>query len=198
MLQTPAFIFACSLCVIAVVGLTRVYETAPPQAVGLTVAGGTLLLLALSKFHEQFRSRLDSITTEQLICVHSIRAPIGAAFLVMASEGLLPRLFANRAGYGDMLTAILGLLAVALCTALVNPRSRATVYIVWNLFGLADLLLAVGTGIYLALQIPDSMIWITRLPLLLVPTFVLPILFATHIIMLQRLVASRVSSRSEQ
>lgn len=105
----------------------------------------------------------------------------------MASEDLLPDLFANRAGYGDMLTAMTGVLLVAASTVFTNQRVKTLAYITWNFIGLADLLLAVGTGIYLALQISDSMIWITRLPLLLVPTFILPILFATHIIMLQRL-----------
>lgn len=187
MLQTPAFIFATWLCLVAVVGLTRFYEAAPPQAIGLTVAGGTLVILALSRFSNKFRQELSSVSTERLICWHAIRAPIGAGFLAMASEDLLPDLFANRAGYGDMLTAMTGVLLVAASTLFANQRAKNLLYITWNFIGLADLLLAVGTGIYLALQISDSMIWITRLPLLLVPTFILPILFATHIIMLQRL-----------
>jgi len=188
MLRSPAVIFAFWLCAVAFVGLGRVYDSAPPQAIGVTIAGGTLLLLALSRFNTNFRNILDSMTTERLICLHSIRAPIGAAFLVMANEGLLPELFANRAGYGDMLTAISGVFAVVFCSAMKNQKLKTTVYIVWNTIGLADLLIAVGTGIYLAMKIPDSMIWIARLPLLLVTTFVLPILFASHIIMLRRLV----------
>ena len=187
MLQALPFIFACWLCVIAVVGLTGIYDTAPPQVMGLTIAGCTLLLLALSRFNTSFRSNLDSITTESLICIHSIRAPIGAAFLVMASEGLLPDLFANRAGYGDILTATLGVLVIVFCSTLKNQKLKTIAYVIWNVVGLADLLVAVGTGIYLALQIQDSMIWIARLPLLLVPTFILPILFTSHIIMLKRL-----------
>ncbi len=172
------------------VGLTRIYDTVPPQVIGLTIAGGTLAILALSRFNQRFRNSLNANTVEQLICWHSIRAPIGAAFLVFASEGMLPDLFANRAGYGDMFTALTGISAIACCARMNNQRLKSLVYLVWNIIGLADLLMAVGTGVYLAFQIPDSMIWIARLPLLLVPTFILPVLFATHVIMLQRLIRS--------
>lgn len=86
MLQTPAFVFACLLCVIAIVGLTRVYDTAPPQAIGMTIVCGTLLILALTKFNKTFRGVIDSISTDQLICWHAIRAPIGAAFLVWPAK----------------------------------------------------------------------------------------------------------------
>ena len=190
MLQTPAFVFACSLCIIAFVGLTRFYDNAPPQTIGLTIAGGTLLILGLAKFNKRFRESVNSTTNEQLICWHSIRAPIGAAFLVLASEGLLPEVFAKRAGYGDLFTAVSGVLLVAICVSLVNQRLKASAFLVWNIVGIADLFLAVGAGIHLAFSIPGSMIWIARLPLLLVPTFILPVLFATHIIMLTRLVRS--------
>lgn len=168
----------------------RSYDTAPPQMIGLTVISGTLLILALAKFNRKFRDSFNAIATEQLICWHAIRAPIGAAFLVMASEEMMPDLFAKRAGYGDIFIAITGVLAVAIIATMSNNKLTVPVYLVWNILGLVDLLLAVGTGIYLALHIPDSMIWIARLPLLLVPTFILPVLFATHFIMIGRLIRS--------
>jgi hypothetical protein len=118
---------------------------------------------------------------------HAIRAPVGAAFLVMASEDLLPDLFAKRAGYGDILTALCGVLVVAISPVLGSQKAKSVTYFAWNIIGPADLAIAVGTGIYLALKMPDSMISIVKLPLLLVPTFILPVLFATHIIMLKRL-----------
>lgn len=186
MRQTPAFIFASALCVIALVGLTRVYDAAPPQAIGITIVCGTLLILALSNFNKKFRSVIESISIEQLICWHAIRAPIGAAFLVMASEGLLPDMFAERAGYGDLFTAISGVLVVAFFAA-ATFKVKKPVYLLWNAIGIIDLLLAVGTGIYLGFQEVNEMVWIARLPLLLVPTFILPVLFSTHFIMFYRL-----------
>lgn len=186
-LQTPTFIFASALCLISAIGLARVYDVAPPQAIGLTIVGGAIFILALSKFNQTFRTELESVSTERLICWHAIRGPIGAAFLVMAGEGLLPDLFAERAGYGDLFVAFSGVLGVLLFASLGKQKTKRTFYLIWNLAGLADLMTAVGTGIYMALQVPDSMVWLARLPLLLVPTFILPVLFATHFIMLKRL-----------
>lgn len=191
----PAFLAAASLCTIALVGLTRVYEQLPPQAVGMTVACGTSTILLLHRFIPTFRESLDAISLEQMICMHSIRAPIGAAFLVMSQEGLFPPLFSNRAGYGDLFTALMGLAIVGLATNLKNARSRSALYLSWNIIGLIDLLVALGTGIYLATTQSDSMIWISRLPLLVVPTFILPVLFSTHFLMLGRILRGGANNR---
>lgn len=183
----PSFLAATALCFVAVLGLTRVYEQLPPQAVGMTVIGGTFAILLLHRFLPPFRESIDSLSLEQLICIHAIRAPIGAAFLVMSQEGLFPPLFANRAGYGDLFTAIAGVAVVGFAANRNNTRIRKTSYFLWNLIGLVDLLVALGTGIYLANQQSDSMAWISRLPLLVVPTFILPVLFSTHFLMLRRI-----------
>jgi hypothetical protein len=196
MLKTPSFLFAFWLCVIAIVGLSRVYDSAPPQAIGLTVAFGTLAILVLSRYSKTFSQEMGSISIERLICWHAIRAPIGAGFLVMSTEGLLPPLFANRAGYGDIFAAITGVLVVAFGASTMNQRAKSLTYIAWNILGLADLFLAVGTGISLAIQVPGSMIWIARMPLLVVPAFILPVLFATHAIMLKRLFGSLGKSKA--
>lgn len=193
----PAFLAAISLCLIAILGLTRVYEQLPPQAVGMTVIGGTSIILLLHRFLPTFRKSLDALSLEHLICIHSIRAPIGAAFLIMSQEGLFPPLFANRAGYGDLFTALSGLTVVGFATILKKTRSRRALYLIWNIIGLVDLLIALGTGIYLATNQSDSMVWISRLPLLVVPTFILPVLFATHFLMLGRILKKQTASPSD-
>ncbi len=196
MFGSPSFVFAIWLCVVAIVGLTGVYDGAQPQAIGLTIASGTILILLLNRFNKTFRERFDSISIEQFICWHAIRAPIGAAFLAMASEGLLPELFANRAGYGDLFAAFSGLAVIAYVTLMKSNRWCVTVLIIWNIVGLIDLFSAVGTGIYCETTAATSMTWIVRLPLLLVPTFILPVLFSTHIIMLKRLFANGFGSEN--
>lgn len=181
------FILAVWLLIVAVVGLSRVYDSAPPQAVGATIVSGTVLFLLLSRFYAAFGAWLDGVSIETMICWHAIRAPIGAAFLVMASQEMLPALFATRAGYGDLFAAALGIAALTFVRFANSRRAKKLTFAVWNLFGLADLMLAVGTGIYLGFTVTDSMTQIARLPLLIVPTFVLPLLFGTHFIMLKRI-----------
>lgn len=181
------FLLAVSLCLVALVGLTRWYEELPPQAVGLTVVFGTGAILCLYRFLKPFRESVDALTLDELVCLHSVRAPIGASFLVMSHEGLFPALFANRAGYGDLCVALSGLLVVAIASRLTNITSQKILYSIWNVVGLVDLSVALGTGIYLATSQPDSMIWISRLPLLVVPILILPLLFSTHFLMLARI-----------
>jgi hypothetical protein len=185
--STPTFIAAIALCVITVVGLSRIFEQFPAPVIGLVLALGTLLFVFLHSASPNFRAVFDWISTERLMCWHTVRAPIGAAFLIMASEGLLPELFAKRAGWGDIFVAFSGMIVVVAGLSQGFSRWRTMTYVMWNVIGFLDLLLAVGTGIYLANTDLNSMIWMTRLPLLLVPCFVLPILFGTHIVMLMRL-----------
>jgi hypothetical protein len=144
MLQNFAFVFSCWLCLVAIVGMARVYDTAPLQAIGLTVAFGTLAILALARFNRKLHEEMESISTERLMCWHAIRAPVGAAFLVMASEDLLPDLFAKRAGYGDILTALCGVLIVAISPVLGSQKAKSVTYFAWSIIGLADLVIAAG------------------------------------------------------
>lgn len=194
---TPNFIFGIWLCVVALIGMTRVYDSAPPQAIGLTIVAGTTLILLLHRFSTTFRAQMDKVSTEQLVCWHAIRAPIGAGFLVMASEGLLPDLFAERAGYGDLIAAISGMLVVCIVSLNQSRRLHFGLLMTWSIVGLIDLLVAVGTGIYMAFTVTNSMIWIARLPLLLVPTFILPVLFSSHFIIFGRLLRSDFDPKNE-
>jgi hypothetical protein len=65
MLQNFAFVFSCWLCLVAIVGMARVYDTAPLQAIGLTVAFGTLAILALARFNRKLHEEMESISTER-------------------------------------------------------------------------------------------------------------------------------------
>ena len=202
-LHRPIYLAAIFMCAIAVIGLLRVYDTLPPQAIGVTIVVVTSSILCLYFYNATFRNRIDLIPNADLICWHAIRAPIGAAFLVMAQEQLLPTLFATRAGYGDIAVAFAGCGVVGLGT---NGRkcviADKRIHLLWNVFGLCDLLIAVGTGLYLGLSIPNSMDWIARLPLLMVPMFIVPLLLSTHVIMLIRLLTNakpaEVPKKSEQ
>jgi fatty acid desaturase len=62
----------------------------------------------------------------------------------------------------------------------------------WNIIGAADLLLAVGTGGWLNLTRPGSIIELAGLPLTLVPLWLVPVLLSSHLYLLrQRLAGCR-------
>jgi hypothetical protein len=96
-------------------------------------------------------------------------------FFYFGGLGLLPERFVLHAAWGDLIAGLAALGVVALPFAI----SR---YLAVHLFGFADFLLAVGTGLYFTLVDPPAMDAIRSLPLALIPLFGVGISGATHII----------------
>ena len=106
---------------------------------------------------------------------------VGIYFLWLYERGELPFAFAVPGGWGDIAVA-----ATALLLLIFRPTS-ATVYRIWNIAGLADILIVVFTATRLALQHAASMAALLRLPLSLLPTFLVPLIIFTHIVIFFRL-----------
>ena len=77
--------------------------------------------------------------------------------------------------------------AAALLWVPPDGRAMRGFLLAWNLGGLAELMIAFGMAIYHCLLAPDVMGNLLRLPLSLLPTFVLPLLLFTHGVMVLRL-----------
>jgi hypothetical protein len=86
---------------------------------------------------------IDAVPQHWLIGVQLYRA-LGVIFLILYGTGKLPGAFAWPAGLGDTLVGILApVVAVAYARA---PHKNADLVSAWNLFGLADLVVAVAAG----------------------------------------------------
>jgi hypothetical protein len=115
----------------------------------------------------------------------------GGIFLVLWADGRLPWQFALPAGIGDVIT---GGLAVVVAARLARNAAgaRSAVY-AWCLFGIADLVVAVTMGAMtspgrthlLALEAPNLLI--SSWPLVMVPTFAVPLALMLHGVALWRL-----------
>jgi hypothetical protein len=114
-----------------------------------------------------------------LIFPHALRH-LGLAFLVPGLvDDSLPESFANAAAYGDFVTGLLAILALFLLRA----EWRLAIPIVWifNIFGTADLLNALRN----AEVVPY--LGVT----LFIPTFVVPVLLVTHLMIFARLIGRK-------
>ena len=154
-----------------------------PPAPQLILAGLTAALIAAALLSTGFRAWLFSLRLRQIVALHLTRF-VGAYFLVLYARGQLPYAFAVPGGWGDILVA-----ASALILVLIVPRleARPGWVAVWNLAGFADILFVVATATRLALADPDSMSALLRLPLSLLPTFLVPIIIASHVLLFWRL-----------
>ena len=164
------------------IGLTGVLGTqrfGPPLlALALTIAA-----VFVSSRVAVVRESVDSLPLQALVGIHAVRF-IGIVFLILGARGELSPLFAERAGWGDVTTAAIAIVLVLIGLGKV-PRG---VLFAWNVFGMLDLLVAVGTATFLVARgdIPGVQPLLS-LPLILVPIFAVPLLFATHVALFRRL-----------
>ena len=145
----------------------------PAQALfGISVAFGFIAwgVVAVQYVwpHLRVQARVDAL--RPLLLLHSFRF-VGLAFLVkgvVAPE--LPAAFAVPAAYGDLVAAVLALLALAALP------TRFGIPLVWlfNLWGTADLLYAFYQGN--ASGMASGMLQATYF----IPTFIVPLLLITH------------------
>ncbi len=115
----------------------------------------------------------------------------GGMFLVLWADGRLPWQFALPAGIGDVAT---GSFAVIVATLLArNAAGARSAAYAWCLFGIADLVVAVTMGALtspgpahlFAFDAPNLLI--SSWPLVMVPTFAVPLALMLHGLVLWRL-----------
>ena len=152
------------------------------MVIGLT----TLLLLAYFRF-SPVRTWVDALDLRVLVLLHVTRF-VGIYFLVLYRRGQLPYDFAVPGGIGDIIVAALAL-PIALAPLADTTRQRAIR--IWNIIGLVDIALVLLTATRLNLADPDHLRALTYLPLSLLPTFIVPLIIASHVVMFVRLSRSQ-------
>ena len=151
-------------------------------------------LLLLSKRVGQL---LDAMPTTWLVALQLYRV-FGSQWLAYWLLGLLPGLWALPAGTGDVLTGLFAVpAAIALATGTAEGRKAA---ILWNIFGIADLALAITLGMIIApgpfqlIVLNGPSIGLDAYPNVLTPAFVVPGSILLHALSLRQL---RRRSRTE-
>jgi len=162
-------------------GLIRFVRPPVPQ---LVIVGLTAAILVLFWTPTPFRRWALAVDIRALVAIHVTRF-VGIYFLVLYARGELPYPFAVPGGWGDIAVATSAV--AVLYAASPDTTTGRRIIMSWNVFGLWDILFVVVTAIRLAVADPPSMGALLVLPLSLLPTFLVPIIIATHIIIFTRL-----------
>jgi hypothetical protein len=150
-----------------------------PWALPTALAGSLVTLLALIRIPAVTRALAAPGMSSRLLLPHSFRVA-GIAFLLYLAFGHLPAVFAVPAGLGDITTGLLAPVAASRLARGTGHRGA-----LWfNAWGLTDLVVAqvLGAAVLFGLiSTKSSGVAIAEMPLTLIPTAAVPVLFVLHI-----------------
>jgi hypothetical protein len=176
--------------ILAATGAVNYQRGIGAPGLGLAVALPILLMWVALRRVPSLRDGLDRAPLSVLVGVHVVRV-LGFSFLVLQASNRLPAPFAPAAGWGDI---VAGVAAVPVAW-MVRRQARGwrAALVAWNAFGMADLIAAVTLGV-LSSPGPLRRIFaepgtglMSLLPWLLIPGFLVPLLFTTHLAIFYRL-----------
>ena len=155
-----------------------------PYPIGLGFAVPLIVFFAAFWASAPFRELLMTADLSLLTAVQAWRFA-GLGFIALYVHGVLPGAFAWPAGLGDI---AIGLTAPWLALALARRPDFAAsrLFVVWNLLGILDLVVAVGTGTLSQLLATDAAGGITttpmaQMPLVLIPAYLVPLFVMLHV-----------------
>jgi hypothetical protein len=142
---------------------------------------------------EGFRQFALALNPRILTSIQAWRM-VGFTFVLLEARNVLPSVFAWPAGYGDM---TIGATAAFVAWKLAEPAHRGS-FILWQMLGILDLIMAVSLGTTAGLLVPQgpSMVAMTVLPLSLIPTFLVPLFFMFHVICIAQARAWKMTLRA--
>ncbi len=156
----------------------------PPFPILIGATAPVVVFLAAYWGSAAFHSFTLSIDLPLAAAVQAWRAG-GLGFLALYAHGVLPGSFAWPAGMGDI---AIGVTAPWVTLALVRrPRFVSSrVFVVWNLLGILDLVVAVSVGGLSSLLATGAAGEVTtapmaQLPLLLIPAYLVPLFIVLHL-----------------
>ena len=162
-------------------------EPRPPLPLGLAAVLSVTVFASCYLTSVRFREFVLSLDVRLLTLAQTWRVG-GIVFVILYLQGALPGVFALPAGWGDF---AIGITAPVVAWYWKRPFPYRT-YLVWNVLGSLDLVLAVSLGV-LASATPVGILAgdvTTRLmgqfPLSLIPTFFVPLLLILHLVCLAR------------
>jgi hypothetical protein len=165
---------------VAVGSYFGLFSVFPLPWFALLVAIGITAPVSIYYSNSTFRAYIQALHLNYLTVFHLWRVPAALAWFYYGSQKLLPEIFVRNAAWGDL---VAGLLVIPV---LMLPNHRWK-YWAFHLFGMADFVVAVGTGLTFSLLQVPMMDTVTTFPVALVPLFGVGISGASHIMALDLL-----------
>ncbi len=168
-------------------GLYRSSDSRVPWLAGV-LAASLAIALAATRIPVVSRILAEPGMPARLVAPQAFRV-VGGSFVVAMVLGDLPPLFAIPAGFGDI---AVGVAAPFVAWRLARGTGRRAA-VRFSLLGMLDLVVAVGLGALTGIE-PTRVIDVSptaaalgQLPLVLIPTVVVPLAIALHVTLLSRL-----------
>ncbi|HSS86455.1 MAG TPA: hypothetical protein VLL30_22100 [Reyranella sp.] len=161
----------------------------PFPVMGIFVAA-PLLAAAIAAAWPAARQAMLSLPLPLMVGLNIGRVA-GVLFLLLAAEGRLSGPFPYSAGWGDI---IAGAVALPILWLMQETDRHTTAIHLWNAFGMADLVMAIGLGVTSAANSPLGIFRdgagseaMQQLPWSFVPTVLVPLYMILHAIIWVRL-----------
>jgi hypothetical protein len=151
-----------------------VFRAIYPLLLAPLIALGIAVPVVVYAISDGFRAYIEAIGLRPLTAFHIWRIAAALVFFWYGAHNLLPEIFVQNAGWGDLVAGSLALGVILL------PESRSR-YLAFHIFGFADFVVAVGTGLTFFLLNDPRMSAIQTLPMALIPLYGVGISGASHI-----------------
>ena len=146
----------------------------PTAVIAALVVATIAVAVSAVRWDARIREWLGGVDPRVFTALNAWRLPAGLALLAAGSQGLLPASFALTAGWGDI---AVGVAAIALVAAKAGPRA----HLAFQFLGLADFVVAVGTGLTHTVLGTPLMENVVALPIAFIPLVGVPLTAAVHV-----------------
>ena len=180
-------VLAIWLALVLLLGASGAFVRPPgevPFPIAMGVTAPLIVFFIAFRVSAAFRAFVLAIDLPLVTAIQAWRFA-GFGFLALYAYGILPGVFAWPAGFGDM---AIGLTAPWIALALSRRRSVANsqLFVVWNLLGMFDLVVAISIGALSASLGTGAAGKVTtapmaQMPLVLIPAYFVPLFAMLHV-----------------
>jgi hypothetical protein len=177
-------VWFAAILTLSLQGALEAEPDSPPVRLLVAASLPVLSFLGLYGASRAFRQWVQAFDLHLLVAMQSWRV-LGGVFLVLMAYGILPGSFAWPAGLGDV---AIGVAAPFVLLALLRDTgfARRKRFLVWNLLGLFDFVVAIGagtlsSGMFQGLTGPISAAPVNAWPLNMIPGFLVPLFAMMHL-----------------